>query len=148
MARWYGDDVSAADHDRWTVLYTGYATFYETTPALGTVWGWLTDPAHPVNGLVVRSAPGAPAAGLAHYRPFARPLAGTTGCYLDDLFVDPAVRGGGAARALLAELSTRAMANGWDVVRWITRSSNSRARRLYDDVATATAYVTYDMKPR
>jgi hypothetical protein len=30
-------------------------------------------------------------------------------------------------------------------VRWITRASNFVARRLYDQVATATDLVTYDM---
>lgn len=55
--------------------------------------------------------------GLAHYRPFARPLSATTGCFLDDLFVDPARRGSGAADLLLTELARLAAENGWSVVR-------------------------------
>jgi len=32
-------------------------------------------------------------------------------------------------------------------VRWITAGDNATARRLYDAVATATPWVTYDMGP-
>ena len=67
--------------------------------------------------------------GLAHYRPFARPLHGSVGCYLDDLFVDPHARGTGAVDVLLAELARIAGRNGWDVVRWITRDSNTKPVR-------------------
>jgi hypothetical protein len=35
--------------------------------------------------------------GLVHYRSFARPLSASTGCFLDDLFVDPTERGGDMA---------------------------------------------------
>jgi len=50
--------------------------------------------------------------GLAHYRPFARPLSASTGGFLDDLFVDPGSRGSGAAEALLSELGRVAAARG------------------------------------
>jgi hypothetical protein len=33
------------------------------------------------------------------------------------------------------------------VVRWITDVNNARARRLYDSVAAATPWVTYDLSP-
>lgn len=33
------------------------------------------------------------------------------------------------------------------VVRWVTAEDNDVARRLYDRVATATAWVTYDRVP-
>jgi ribosomal protein S18 acetylase RimI-like enzyme len=148
MTDWLVADLAAADRDRWEQLYSGYGTFYEVAmpPAkLALVWSWLHDADHELRGLVVRADPASAPVGLAHYRPFARPLHGSVGCYLDDLFVDPAARGSGAARALLAELRRRAAADGRDVVRWITRSSNSRARDLYDRLAVATDLLTYDM---
>ena len=83
--------------------------------------------------------------GLAHYRPFARPLAATVGGYLDDLYVAPEARGSGAADALLARLREIAADRGWSVVRWITADDNHRARAKYDQVATRTMWVTYDM---
>jgi ribosomal protein S18 acetylase RimI-like enzyme len=141
------------DRAAWTELYQGCGALYEVTmPAekLDLVWSWLHDDAHQVHGIVVR--PSRPAGydspvGLAHYRPFPRPLHGSTGCYLDDLFVAPGARGTGAVDALLEELRARAALHGWDVVRWITRESNTRARSAYDRLAQRTPLLTYDMPP-
>lgn len=85
--------------------------------------------------------------GLAHYRPFARPLSATVGCFLDDLFVAPQHRGSGAADLLLGALRALAAERGWSVVRWITADDNHRARAKYDQVARRTMWVTYDMTP-
>lgn len=62
------------------------------TPAIrDTVWSWLMDPAHQVEGLVAVDAAGRPV-GIAHFRAFARPLSASTGGFLDDLFVCEAAR--------------------------------------------------------
>lgn len=108
-----------------------------------TVWGWLIDPAHEVNGLV--AANGDMLVGIAHYRPFARPLAAASGLFLDDLFVAPSARGSGAAAALIDAVRAQAQADGHNVVRWITADDNARARGLYDKVAQAGSWVTYDI---
>ena len=97
----------------------------QSDAALNTLWSWLQDPDNDVNGLLAESEDGR-VVGLAHYRPFPRPLSATTGCFLDDLLVDPLVRG--AADALLAELRRLATVNGWSVVRWITADDNYRGR--------------------
>lgn len=137
------------DFARWRELYRGYADFYgvEQSEAMAQrVWSWLQEPGHEVQGLVVEDAAGS-LIGLAHFRPFARPLSATTGCFLDDLFVDPARRGAGAADLLLHELARLAAENGWSVVRWITAENNHRARAKYDQLADRTGWVTYDMAP-
>jgi ribosomal protein S18 acetylase RimI-like enzyme len=147
---WVVTDVRVGDRSTWEELYAGYGEFYRVPmpqAKLDRVWSWLLDPSHEVNGLVVRDGELGPPVGLAHYRPFARPLHGSTGCYLDDLFVAPAARGTGAVDALLAELRGRSAANGWDVVRWITSESNIKARSTYDRLASKTAFLTYDMDP-
>jgi GNAT superfamily N-acetyltransferase len=121
---WTVTAIRADDRATWNRLYEGYGDFYETPmPAqkLDLVWDWLHDPDHEVSGIVVRPDEHSMPVGLAHYRPFARPLHGSVGCYLDDLFVEPAARGSGAVDALLAELRRIAATNRWDVVRWITR---------------------------
>lgn len=141
--------VRPEDHAQWRALYRGYAQFYrveQTDEAAERVWGWVNDAGHEVNALVAEDGEGT-LVGLAHYRPFARPLSATTGCFLDDLFVDPARRGAGAADALLAALQGLAAERGWSVVRWITADDNHRARAKYDQVATRTMWVTYDMAP-
>lgn len=141
--------VRPDDHDRWRALYRGYADFYrveQSDAAAATVWSWLLDPAAEVDALVVTGEDGR-VAGLAHYRPFARPLAASTGCWLDDLYVDPEHRGTGAGAALLEALRDLARERGWSVVRWITAADNTVAQATYDRVATRTGWVTYDLDP-
>jgi GNAT superfamily N-acetyltransferase len=141
--------VERQDRARWRELYLGYLTFYRVSLSeqqLELVWSWLHEPDHEVEGLVAVGADGSPV-GLAHYRQFARPLGAGFGGYLDDLFVDPDQRGQGAADALLAELRTIAARRSWSVVRWMTADDNYRGRAKYDQVATRTSWVTYDMSP-
>ncbi|MBR0645029.1 GNAT family N-acetyltransferase [Plastoroseomonas hellenica] len=131
----------------WERLYAGYAAFYkvEQTPEMrATVWGWIHDPAHEVKALVAEDAEGR-AIGLAHYRPYARPLRAGYGGFLDDLFVDPAARGTRVADALIARLSEIGREKGWNVIRWITADNNYRGRGVYDRVATRTMWITYDI---
>lgn len=139
--------VRAADRAAWDRLYAGYAGFYKVaqTPEMrDTVWGWLHDPAHGTEGLVA-VVDGA-VVGIAHFRPYARPLSASVGGFLDDLFVDPDLRGSGAAAALLQALATEGRSRGWSVIRWITADDNYRARGLYDRLAEKTKWVTYDIK--
>lgn len=141
-------DVSGDDFERWAELYRGYRDFYRLTPdedVVGRVWTWLHDDQIEVRGLVAEDRH--KVVGLAHYRRFYRPSSGTVGIYLDDLFTDPAERRSGAGRALLMSLGTRAAAEGCSVVRWITANDNATARRLYDKVAEATPWITYDLAP-
>lgn len=141
--------MTADDHDRWRELYAAYAAFYrveQTDEQAERTWGWLMDPAHEVQCLVVVDPTGR-VAGLAHVRPFARPLSSTVGGFLDDLHVDEAARGSGAVDALLGALRDLAVERGWSVVRWITADDNYRARGKYDQVAVRTSWITYDMPP-
>ena len=131
----------------WRGLYRGYADFYEeqvTDAQLDLVWSWILDPAHDVKALLVRDAAGN-AVGLAHYRPYFRPLAAAVAGHLDDLFVEPGSRGTGAVDALLDALRTIARQRGWSKIRWITADDNHRARSKYDQVADRTMWVIYDM---
>ena len=141
--------VRDEDFEQWRTLYGKYAAFYRVAQSetmAQQVWSWLCDPAHEVSGLVVEHD-GHTLLGLAHFRPFARPLSATTGCFLDDLFVDPESRGAGAADLMLTELARIASINNWSVVRWITADDNYRGRGKYDQYATRTHWVTYDMEP-
>ena len=56
-------------------------------------------------------------------------------CYLEDLFVDPKVRGAGVGRALISELEKIAIAKGSKRLYWTTAPDNEVARKLYDKVA-------------
>lgn len=132
----------------WELLYAGYAAFYRVTqtPEMrAKVWGWIMDPTHEVKAFVAEDESGQ-AIGLAHFRPFARPLAAATGGYLDDLFVAPGHRGARIADALIEAVAEEGRRRGWSVIRWITADDNYRGRSVYDRLATRTMWVTYDRK--
>ena len=135
------------DRPRWRELYEGYSAFYSRELAeadYDRVWGWIHDPARGTRCLIARDSVGVPI-GLAHYRAYDSPQRGTSG-FLDDLFVDPARRGSGAADALLAALARIAAEEGWATVRWNTAEDNYRARSVYDRHATKTVFLTYSME--
>lgn len=132
------------DKGAWRRLYDGYADFYKVPmddARAETLWGWLMDPAHVLTGLVAR-AEGEPV-GLAHFRDMPSPLRGAVIGFLDDLYVDPAWRGSGAARALLEAVAEEGRRRGWPFYRWITQDDNYRARGLYDRMAMRTMWITY-----
>lgn len=140
--------VTPADRDAWAATYRGYRDFYEKPhePAVyDTVWAWLNDPDHETRGLLAELD--GEIVGLAHFRTFARPIAGSTGLYLDDLFTTPTARGKGAANALIERLREIARDEGAGLVRWITAESNTTARRVYDKLTEPTSWVTYDVAP-
>lgn len=137
--------VAEADRERWGELYRGYAAFYEVPPPdLDHLWRRITELGE-VECVVAEVAGGV--AGLAHVRAYARPLEGDWAGYLDDLFVDPAHRGGGVGEALLTHLRSVAAERGWGAVTWITGADNHTAQRLYDRLATRAEWVTYEMTP-
>tara|TARA_R110002124_G_scaffold228515_1_gene393867 strand:- start:170 stop:613 length:444 start_codon:yes stop_codon:yes gene_type:complete len=135
------------DRADWERLFKGYADFYkveQTEEMRATVWGWLHDPDHGSNCLVAELD--GTVIGFTHYRPFVSQLRAATNGFLDDLFVDPAARGSGAAQALIDAVADKGREQGWGVIRWITAEDNYRARGVYDRVAARTPWVTYDIK--
>ena len=61
--------------------------------------------------------------------------------------MDPAVRGGGAVEVLFDAINRIGIDRSWDIIRWTTADNNCRARRVYDQVAVRTTWITYDMTP-
>lgn len=142
-------DVDQRDREAWTALYAGYRAFYRLPAdagAVATTWRWVAGREHGLRGLVAVGDDDAPVA-LANLRVFARPATATTGLHLDDLFTAPEARSTGAGTALLERAAAIAAEEGMTVVRWITAQDNGTARRVYDAVATATPWVTYDLAP-
>ncbi|MET1053040.1 MAG: GNAT family N-acetyltransferase [Mycetocola sp.] len=139
--------VRDGDFFNWLPLFSAYGDFYETPvpdeKAL-LVWSWLTSGTHGVSGLVAQDDDGT-LIGLAHYRPFARPLAGGTGLYLDDLFVSEEHRGNGVATALIGRVKQIAAEQRAGIVRWVTAPDNDEAQVLYDKLAERTPWITYDL---
>jgi GNAT superfamily N-acetyltransferase len=138
-----GDD----DFFGWLPLFDAYCRFYETdlddAKAL-IVWNWLRDEANPLQALLAVDEEGTPI-GLAHYRSAPQTLTASVGIVLDDLFVDEAHRRSGVARALIEHVRERAAELGTGGVSWVTAADNAEAQRLYDELATRTTWVTYEM---
>jgi len=140
----------ADDRPEWERLYRAYAAFYKvpmTDEILETVWTWIHDPKAEVSGFVAARPETGKLVGLTHYRKFSRPLKGSVGLFLDDLFTDPEARGGGVGRKLIDGVADVARRQNMTLVRWITADDNHQARMLYDQVADRTMWVTYDLTP-
>jgi GNAT superfamily N-acetyltransferase len=84
------------------------------------------------------------AAGALWFRNFST-WDGTAGIYLEDLFVRPAFRRLGLARALLSELAKECVAAGYTRLTWAVLDWNVDAVALYDSVGgkPLTEWITY-----
>ena len=143
-------DIPQAPHHKaaWQVLFRAYGVFYKRDLApelVETVWGWVNDPAHELEG-VLAVLEGAPV-GLAHFRRMPRTLTGQDVGFLDDLYVDPGARGHQVGEQLIAHVSQVARSRGWALVRWLTADDNYRARTLYDRVAAKSHFNLYELTP-
>ena len=139
--------IHLKDKEQWKKLYKDYADFYKVemnNQILQTVWGWLHNKNHEVDGLVYEIDGNI--VGLAHYRRMPRPLKGKDIGFLDDLFVDPYYRGQKIGEKILSELKKISKSKEWNLVRWITHDDNRRAKSLYDRVAEKTSWDLYELK--
>ena len=140
-------EIQLKDKNQWEKLYKGYADFYKVEmndKILQTVWGWLLDKNHEVNGIVCEVDN--KVVGLAHYRRMPRPLKGQDMGFLDDLFVAPEYRGQKIGEKLINRIKEISKSKGWNLIRWITRDDNTRAKSLYDRVAEKTNWDVYELK--
>jgi GNAT superfamily N-acetyltransferase len=136
--------AQAADIDQWLPLWQGYQHFYKTDiPAAttATTWARFLDPAEPMHCAVAEE--GGRLIGMVHY--IQHRSCWTVGdyMYLQDLFVDPDVRGKGIGRALIEHVYARAAASGFSPVWWLTHESNAQAMLLYDRIADKSGFVQY-----
>ena len=140
-------EIQLKDKDQWENLYRGYANFYKVEmneKILLTLWNWLNDKNHELNGLVYEIDNNI--VGLAHYRRMPRPLRGKEIGFLDDLFVNPKYRGQKIGEKILNELKKISKSKGWNLIRWVTNDDNLRAKALYDRVAENINCDVYELK--
>lgn len=136
--------IAPADHARWRDLFEQYFRFYEMAPdeaVYAATWARILDPAEPVWGAVAVED-GAPV-GLVHYVFHRTTWAVEDTCYLQDLFVDPAQRGGGIGRQLITYVAAEAQKRRCIRVYWQTAETNATAQALYDKVAKRSGFVQY-----
>ena len=128
-------------------LYKGYADFYKVEmngKILQTYGIGCMIKVMKLNGLVYEVDGNI--VGLAHYRRMPSPLRGQDIGFLDDLFVDPEYRGQRIGEKLINKLKEISQSKGWNLVRWITREDNLRAKLLYNRVSEKTTWDVYELK--
>src|SRR5262245_44025016 len=137
-------DPTAADESAWRDLWAGYNEFYEkqvSEPVTAATWRRLLLRADGLFGrlaLYDGTIAGFTACVLHAGTWTEHPI-----CYLEDLFVDPALRGKGIGGALIDDLVSRSKERGWSRLYWHTRDNNAVARQLYDRFAKADDFVRY-----
>lgn len=133
-----------SEFDFWLPLASDYMAFYKTAREPGAyqkLWQRLhsSSALHSfgarIDGTLV---------GFTHYL-FHPGCWSNDVCYLQDLFVHPDARQQGVARALISHVTEHAKQANSPRVYWLTQSHNEAARKLYDQVASHTGFIRYEI---
>jgi GNAT superfamily N-acetyltransferase len=132
------------DEAAWRALWAGYNRFYRAAvpePVTASLWLKLLDSAGEIRGLVAEQD-GA-LVGLAHFLLHPSTWSSAPSCYLEDLFVAKAARGGDTGGQLISAVAAAARERGADRLYWHTQEYNAAARSLYDTLAERTSFIVY-----
>lgn len=137
-----------ADRDRsdWQRLFRGYIEFYQATLSdeqIALTWDRLMAADADFHVCFVAVDDHDVPFGIAHVLFHRSTWSPTHYCYLEDLFVDPSVRGTGAGRALIEATYREADTRGATRTYWTTQEFNTTARALYDRVAAKSPFIQY-----
>lgn len=137
-------ELTPADRAEWEPLWRGYQTFYKTDiPAATTdvTWARFHDAAEPM--WAFGAFDGGRMVGIVHA--IQHRSCWTVGdyVYLQDLFVDPDVRGTGAGRLLIEKVYDVARTRGASRVHWLTHETNQHAMLLYERIADKSGFIQY-----
>ncbi|MFM9973038.1 MAG: N-acetyltransferase family protein [Beijerinckiaceae bacterium] len=139
--------IRAARHTdelAWRALWQAYVDFYRgkvSDEIRAANWKRILDPVSPIHALVAERND--KIIGICNYVFHdstwdTRPI-----CYLQDLFVDPTARGGGAAKKLILACEEDAKARGAFRLYWQTQEYNAPARSLYDTITPRSSFIVY-----
>ena len=136
--------IEEKDKDQWLKLWAGYLEFYKSTISseqTELTWKRLVNNEQKMFGFVAESEEGV--IGFTHclFRPST--WTETDYCYLEDLFVDPNIRGKGVGRALMEKVVELAKEKNSKRVYWTTQEFNKTARVLYDSITPVSEFVQY-----
>jgi GNAT superfamily N-acetyltransferase len=137
--------LQSDDFEQWSGLWDGYLAFYREalTPELTShAFERLTGGAADMHGLV--AVLDGRLAGFAHLVFHPTTWSSALDCYLEDLFVNPAYRGGATSQALFDAIYAEARSRHCDRVYWTTQQFNAPARSFYDRVGNLTSIVMYE----
>jgi GNAT superfamily N-acetyltransferase len=137
-------ELKETDKQRWLELWTGYLEFYKSNLSpeqTEFTWKRLINNEQKMYGFVAENESGV--IGFTHclFRPST--WTETDYCYLEDLFVDPNIRGKGVGRALINRVIELAKEKNSKRVYWTTQEFNKTARVLYDSITSVSEFVQY-----
>lgn len=140
--------IGEGDFEGWRLLWHAYLHFYRSEvedddEVAAATFDRLVTGRDGLGGIVAEGE-GSDLVGLAHMVFHASTWSTAPQCYLQDLFVAPAARGTGTARALVAAVYEEADRREADRTYWETQEFNGPARSLYDTVANLTSFVIYE----
>ena len=131
------ETVGESDLPELLPLMRGYCDFYEVAPSdenlLALSRALIADPAREGVQLIARDEDGK-AIGFATVYWLWSTLSAARIGLMNDLFVDPAGRGSGAADALIRACADRVREHGGTSLQWQTALDNDRAQAVYDRV--------------
>jgi GNAT superfamily N-acetyltransferase len=136
--------AEAKDELRWRELWAGYVKFYRAEVSediTANTWKRILDKSSNIDTLVAERD--GHVIGICNYLFHDSTWSTKQICYLQDLFVDPASRGGGAAKQLILACEEQAKAKGAFRIYWQTQEYNAAARSLYDTIVPRSSFIVY-----
>ena len=140
--------VTPNDYDAWKPLWDEYNAFYERVGPTAlpeevneALWRRFFDASEPVHCIVAQREE--KLVGICHYIFHRSTSRLTPVCYLQDLFTDANYRGHGVGRALIHGVYEAAKEAGSTRVYWLTHTTNTPGRTLYDKVAKNLGFIQY-----
>ena len=137
--------LNSSDSAGWRDLWDQYLVFYEhvlTDQQTQLTFERLLDSDVSVHGFVLEVDN--QILGIAHCSFRYSTWAENQELYLEDLFVDPSVRGQGFGRALIDATAEFGKQHGAQKLYWQTHRDNATAQRLYETLANKSEFVTYE----
>lgn len=137
--------LSKTDYPQWRPLWDQYLVFYQhdlSEEQTQLTFERLIDPDFGIYGLVLEVDE--QIVGIAHASFTHSTWGQNQDLYLEDLFVDPSVRGQGFGRALIEATANFGKEREARKLYWQTHRDNTTAQRLYDALATKSEFVIYE----
>ena len=137
--------LQEADRAAWEQLWKSYLAFYEQDLAAEVTEGLFQRLLSPEFHDAFVAVKDGKLVGFVHYLFHDSTWSLKRTCYLEDLYVSPETRGGGAGRKLIEAVYAAAMAepDASGTVYWHTNRDNERARLLYDRIGVLSDYIRY-----
>ena len=136
------------DREQWDILWQGYLAFYQSSLAAEVtdlLWHRIHDPQHEIQCRVAVDSSDR-LVGLVHFFPQADTWQIARTCYLNDLFVQPDIRGAGLGQRLIEAVVEEGRRQGWAEIYWHTQAENQVARGLYDKITGGSnGFINYSI---